>query len=588
MLSSDMVVEFEPAGPDDEDAARIESEIVNRIIIEENMGYIAIQSAVKDALLYKNGIMRVRMSYRGETTSYDIEDLPDDRKRALVNDAQDGETRRIHGNTLAITRDAAKVEVCAVPTGNCIWQAGYTGPFQAMRFFGEFCWYTRSELIQMDVPRALVDELQAMGGDQVPQPTQNQPRGNAPTKDQDIISCCWCYVLTDLDGDGTSERYEVLVANSNQGLLFEQVDAIPYAMGSPFINPHQISGESLFDHLWQTQNNKTHLMRQLLDNVAALNNGRYIYDPAQTNEADIMNPTPGGGIRSRNPMAVQVLAVPDVAAGILAALSYEDKVRGERGGAALGMMQVDAQVVGETAQGIERQYASREALTSMMGTNLAESLLRGIWGLTHEFLRRYSRQPYTARLRGSYIQVDPRQWPKRDRMNVKIGLTPGQRGHIEATLLQSMGLQAQAMQAGMANVLASVDTLHRTNVDWLRMAGIANPERLTVDPQTPEAQAALQAQAQKAQAMEQMQVQMAQMQLQIEQMKIAQKAEADAAANKLGYYETDARVAIEEAKLVGDGTIELEKTRMNNVTAVVTARERSAGGPSASLVGDLK
>jgi hypothetical protein len=144
------------------------------------------------------------------------------------------------------------------------------------------------------------------------------------------------------------------------------------------------------------------------------------------------------------------------------------------------------------------------------------------------------------------------------------------------------------MQAGMANVLASVDTLHRTNVDWLRMAGIANPERLTVDPQTPEAQQAMQAQAQKAQAMEQMQMQMAHMQLQIEQMKIAQKAEADAAANKLGYYETDAKVAIEEAKLVGDGTIELEKTRMNNVTAIVTARERSAGGPSASLVGDLK
>jgi len=581
MISTDAVVQFEPMGENDEPQAQMESDVVNAVIVDDNNGFIEIQEAVKDALLLRNGVMKVMVDERTRVEKLDVTGAPDDVVALMVLEAPPGVEMERNGDELTVRTTTRDFVVTAVPSENVSYQAGYTGALQDIRFFAERVRYTRSELVERGVARSVVDDLQPYdAADNRASDIRlgrSQGDDDAQTHDQELIDCHEAYLLIDLDGDGVSERYHCLVAEGGTCLQYEPQDLIPYALGSPFLSPHRLTGESLFDHLKATQDTKTALRRQFLDNIATINNGRYVYDPSRASEDDILRPTAGGGIRARDPSAVVPLMTPDVTPGILSALQYEDKVRSERGGASLDLTSADAQLVGETAHGIERQIGNREAMASMMGKNLAETLIRGIYRLTHEYMRRYAVRPYQVRIRGQFAEVDPRQWPERTRVNVNTGMTPGQRGHLQQTLLTSLQLQAQAMQSGMDGVLVSAETMHRTHQAWLRVAGVDNPERLGIDPASPAAQEAVQAARQAAEQERQRAEMLVQMQMQLEQAKLAEDARQADEKVRHDYYSTDMDAEIAEARIAGQGVIELERERMRNERAA----EGGAGGGAA-------
>ena len=64
--ASDHVIAFEPTGPNDIDQAKAESEAVNNLFTEANMGYLQLSNAVHDCLLFRNGVMKVHVEEREE------------------------------------------------------------------------------------------------------------------------------------------------------------------------------------------------------------------------------------------------------------------------------------------------------------------------------------------------------------------------------------------------------------------------------------------------------------------------------------------------------------------------------------------
>jgi len=62
-LKGDSIVEFEAEGDDDVEQAQTETDVVNSIIIERNMGYTLFQSAIRDALLLRNGWIKSCLLY---------------------------------------------------------------------------------------------------------------------------------------------------------------------------------------------------------------------------------------------------------------------------------------------------------------------------------------------------------------------------------------------------------------------------------------------------------------------------------------------------------------------------------------------
>lgn len=74
----DEVVKFSPVGPEDEDAAEQETAYVNHVFMEKNPGFLITYSFIKDALISKNGIVKIHWHETEEEERETFYDQPDD------------------------------------------------------------------------------------------------------------------------------------------------------------------------------------------------------------------------------------------------------------------------------------------------------------------------------------------------------------------------------------------------------------------------------------------------------------------------------------------------------------------------------
>ncbi len=593
MLSTDALVTFESDGKEDEQRARAESNAVNNVIIERNQGFIELEEAIKDALLMRNACCKVYVEddvdVRYVSTQLGDEPLPPEQIAALLQPQLPNEERELSGDRVKITTTERHFRFDAVPIDNIIYEANASkSDVQALRFFAERLYYTRSDLVEMGHPKEVVDQLRYVTDSQQlverKRNASNQTANLAHTPDQQVVECYEVYLRFDVDGDGVSERLRILYAGGSGGyvLEYEEVDVTPYALGTGFIKSHRIQGESMFDHLKQTQVYKTELLRHWMDNIGYISGGRWTVDPMAVDMRDFMN---GGKIiKTKDPNRPPIrIDENDIGASILNALTYQDKMRTERGGAALDMMSSDAQLVGETAYGIERQYGQRELLVSFMSRNLAETLIRPIYLLMHHMMRSYANAPISLKFNGDWVEVDPSQWPQRVRCNVKAGMSAGERTHIQRTLTQLLQIQMQAIGQGMNGVLADVNTVYNTIHDWAVMAGLDEPDSYSINPNSQAAKQAAQQnqQSQQAQQQAQQQIQQAIYQLEMQKLQQAAKEAQDELAYK--YWSDRLQAETKEAEIVAKGITDLEKVQLEG-----QARERIALNGAARSTADTE
>ncbi|WP_421722920.1 portal protein [Bauldia sp.] len=86
--SGDEVVEFTPVGPEDEDAARQETDYINHVFMKRNPGFLILYTFLKDALLSKNGIVKVWHEEREVEDIEEYEDLTDVELAMLLDDPE--------------------------------------------------------------------------------------------------------------------------------------------------------------------------------------------------------------------------------------------------------------------------------------------------------------------------------------------------------------------------------------------------------------------------------------------------------------------------------------------------------------------
>ncbi len=83
-MGSDEVVRFEPAGPEDEEAAQQETDYVNHVFMQRNPGFMILYGFFKDALLSKVGIVKVWWEEREEEQRETYYDISEDQFAALA------------------------------------------------------------------------------------------------------------------------------------------------------------------------------------------------------------------------------------------------------------------------------------------------------------------------------------------------------------------------------------------------------------------------------------------------------------------------------------------------------------------------
>lgn len=127
--AGDRVVQFEPQGPEDEEAAEQETDTVNYVFDRQNNGFLVLHTWIKDALIGKNGVVKSYWDDAEETKTETYEGVNDDElaqimqqhldaKDIEVAEQEDDETDEgiaVKNVKLRVTRSRAQVRVVPVP-----------------------------------------------------------------------------------------------------------------------------------------------------------------------------------------------------------------------------------------------------------------------------------------------------------------------------------------------------------------------------------------------------------------------------------------------------------------------------------------
>lgn len=500
------IATFKPRNTQDVDQARVEALVCNDHLMSKNRGYTIIQEAVRNALLLRNGIIKVYPEKRETVTSRRYRDLSElelltvtqadhvdqkvDVTRASEND--DGSLNI----TVRKTTTFSKLSMYSVDPVNFLFYEEYDSiDLMESTFCGERYHLSRSDLRQLGHPKKVVDALAATNSDtRIGALARDRGEANPVFFDNGdpstaLIECFELYVRVDFDGDGIAELRRILyVGGVSAGTILENDlwDRVPYASGVVFLQSQRWLGLSLFDKLRDLEDQKTEALRQFLDNMAFANNSEVVVVDGSVELDDLKARRPGGINRVDDINAVRDLVVQAHGQDSILLLNYLDAVRSERGGASLDLQAAQLQVAGETAFGIERQYSTKEMLARLMTRTLSETLIRQVFLLIHHTLRRhFPDQAEVGRGGGAFVQYEPGQWTHRSEVTVVAGQGRAERNSRKVALAEVLQQQQVLQGAGLGDgILIDLSTYHDTLVDWTAAGGLPEAARHWIDPRS--------------------------------------------------------------------------------------------------------
>ncbi len=592
ILTNETLIQFEASGEADEDQAQLESDFVSYMVAGQNDGYVEVKSSVKDALLLRNGFIKVSVEKEDSETSErlinqteaDIQVLAEssnNEKTIILSDIT-ANKKQIDNYDVIVNTEIHRTELVveSIAPENILYAPDHSSPdLSDIRFIAERKILTQTELLDLGYSKDLVKLIPSydvdVKSDSVARKQDSQTALDTADPATRSIETWEIHILIDIKENGRALLHRIHLAEQ-QLLMKERADWVPYATGSPFLVPHRLYGQSVFDKLKSIQDSKTHFLRQWHDNTRLANQVRL---GALENAVNLQDAIDGANIiRIKRPDALVPIVVPDMGQSIQAALGYLDKVRSERGGASLDMGSAELQLAGQVGdQGAERQITMKEQLAAMMTETLANTLIRSTYLLVHRTLRTFLPGELTAKLNGKWVDTNPSQWPARKKTNVMTGLSQGQKVTRVNALNQVIGMQIQALSNGMEGQLINKGQVYNALMDLSRAAGLDNPDQYWTDPDSPQAQQAAQEQAQQAEAAQQAAATAQAQQAQLQQQVFLMQAQIEKYKNdtELAYkYAADSlKAEIEEAKIVADvASLNQKQAQFDSQAAQANAR----------------
>ena len=586
-FATDSIAEFLAFDKEDEHQARLESEAVQYQIMVANNGIMQFIPAIKEALLFRLGVIKV---WAEEEEISKIKSYVNVEKEALAAFAPDNLPPNVEIHLLEYDSEnktakvkqitkRRKLKIRSLPVENFLYiETESTGnDVQELPFVAERYITTRSDMILKGFEKDLVYKLPKMVHGRTRETSARSPGGIVDTlntgldKSQDLIEWFEIYVMADRDNDGIAERWKISFhpEGLNNILREEPVEVVPYAVGSVLINPHKIRGISLYDKLRQVQDINTGLYRSLLDNATVVNQGRLAYLDGKVNTEDLDSRRPdrsirvGPGVQNINDV-ITAITVPDLSSGIQQNINDQRQVRSEMGGSALEMASANIRM-GERvgSQGIDRAYSVMEQLSAMMCLIITQTLIKSVFVLTHETMRKnFTQQEVIFKKAGRWNEVNPALWPKREGVNLKIAKSPMERTRRTQALSSVLGIQTQMAQMGMDEILVNLDGFHHALIDYARAMDLPNPEKYFIDPTDPTSIKARKLKAQSAQQQIEMENRFLQQAVQLQQLQTAFSKYKQDTDLQFKYWKEVLDSEIKEAEIVGNATTNLLLKKM--------------------------
>lgn len=552
--SGEKTVSFDPTGREDEAIAEQATDYVNYIVNKDNEGFLVLYEYFKDALLYKNGICKQYWEDR-EDCSYETYEGLDDQQLAEVVSGDDVEVEGFTPYETVLDTDAGpiplvlndvmvkrshkdgRVRIEALPPEEFLIERRAKSIDEA-----SFCAHrtrkTRSELVEMGYDRKVVDDLPMYNSEEYNEELverhddiEDWIEENSGDPSSDLIWVHECYVKLDMDDDGKSELWQVMVAGEDRYEILskEPVDKAYFSSISPIIMPHRFHGRSIAELIMDLQLIKSTVLRQLLDNMYNQNNARNVVNTDQTTEDtfdDLLANRVGGAVRVQGDArtALMPMIAPSLHQLALPVLEYVDTIRENRTGVTKYNQGLDADSLNKTAQGINRILSQAAMRIELIARIFAETGVKDLFRNVLELVCKHQDRERVIKLREEWVQMDPRGWNHKMDMTVDVGLGTGDSERQFMTYNAILGIQKEALAAGGLGKMVTPKHIYNTLEKMVEAAGLK-----TVDPYFSEpaenAQMPSQGGDQAGQAM--MQLEMAKLQLEQEKMRRQDDRERD-------------------------------------------------------------
>lgn len=511
-LITDTAVEFEPEGQEDIEATDQATAYVNHIVMRKNPGFMLMHDWIKDALLSKKSYVKSiwETSAKPVLESYkDIDEeelssliLPDNTKIIeLVNkgmqDFGQGPVQTFDAK-IATVEPKGSIKITVPAPEDVLVRRGVINLVDA-DYVAEVFEATKSDLLSMGFPAEQVEKVR-FGQTEVAWKNQVRRSRNAiddtdpgslrntPHPSMRTARLVETYIKLDRDGDGFSETLQVIHDESGTVLLsVQQVDNHPYNDIDIIRIPHKHHGLSIGDIMADLQEIKTVLTRGILDNTYFSLNGRWAVLDEQVNLSDLTNPIPGGIVRERIQGAVRALETPKMDASTFSLMEYVDRVRERRAGVNEMQQGLDKTALGSNigSGALDRAMKASQARILLMARLIAETGYKPLMLRIYELGRKNQIAPEILRLRGKFVQVNPRDWRSRADMSVNVGVgnTSPQEKLTQLSLIRDTMVMAQ--QSGAPIIVPS--GAYNLAIEMVKATGRNDYARFFVDPDDPAA-----------------------------------------------------------------------------------------------------
>jgi hypothetical protein len=307
----DEVVKFSPVGPEDEEAAQQETDYINHVMMQENDGFLVIYSFAKDALLSKNGIVKVHWEETEEEEENTFLGQTDDVYALLVSapgveitehterqeEDELGQPMTVHDVTIVTKEKCGRCRIDPVPPEEFgVSRGAKLG--QPLDYSFHQVKRTEATLIGQGFDpeqiRNLPDAVLSGNEEDTTRDTvdESTTSGSTINKANRLITVVEHYAMLDYKGDGKARLYRVTTAGPDKGQVLRRavekegadgeeertvyepdivpVEFDPFAAMTPNIVTHRFFGKSIADLVVDIMRINTSLLRAMLDNVLSL------------------------------------------------------------------------------------------------------------------------------------------------------------------------------------------------------------------------------------------------------------------------------------------------------------------------------
>lgn len=571
-VSGDKVVVFDPRGPEDVKAAEQETEYVNHVVMEKNHGFHIFYVWFKDALLSKNGYVKVWYEEYEQAEEDGYNGLTDAQVNMLVQDgvevlehtaypdpsfpaelAQQAMMMQQAGMPVPPIPQLHDVKIRKVETVGCVKicnvapEAIMVSTETSGLDLNESRFVQHRELMSLDEAKKMGFNVTDDTWSDVENFYQESDARDLYGEDSSNLETTDVLVKdTYYKIDGKRMRYVII---GNTIVHEEETEVVPFACLSPILMPHRHIGRSYADLVKDVQQVKSALIRGSLDSMYLANSPRFAMNSDRVNLEDMLTSRPGGVVRTQGDPsgAIMPLVSTPVSPISFSMIEYMDSAKEKRTGVTAYNQGLDANSLNKTATGISIiAQASQERLL-LVARLFAETGVKDLFTLVHRLIRKHQNKAEVVRLRNEWVEVDPRQWKTRTDLSISVGLGTGNKDQQLAHLQTILMAQKEAMPLGVAtpkNVYNALIKLTQNagfkDAEEFWTAPDEQPQQPQPNPEIIKAQQEAQLQQQKHQDDMQMQAmkhqsdaqlqreQMA-MDMQLEQFKAQLKAETDLA-----------------------------------------------------------